>query len=80
MGGVHVTDVSNASRTMLMNLKTLDWDDRLLAFFSIPRSILADIYSSSEIYGYIRSGSLRGTPISGVRVSVIFIMYTYLPD
>jgi glycerol kinase len=52
-GGVHVTDVTNASRTMLMNLETLDWDDELLGFFGIPRQMLPDIRPSSspEPYG-----------------------------
>ena len=47
-GGVHVTDVTNASRTMLMDLKTLDWDDELLGFFDIPRSMLPTIRPSSD--------------------------------
>ena len=46
-GGVHVTDVTNASRTMLMNLETLDWDDELLSFFGIPRQMLPEIKPSS---------------------------------
>ncbi|MBF6435104.1 glycerol kinase GlpK [Nocardia cyriacigeorgica] len=50
-GGVHVTDVSNAGRTMLMNLHTLDWDRRLLEFFDIPRAMLPEIRSSAEVYG-----------------------------
>jgi glycerol kinase len=52
--GRHVTDVTNASRTMLMNLKTLDWDDELLSAFGIPRAMLPKIRSSSEIYGYTK--------------------------
>ena len=62
-GGVHVTDVTNASRTMLMNLETLDWDDELLGFFDIPRSMLPTIRPSSdpELYGTTRaSGPLGG--------------------
>src|SRR5690606_27993673 len=51
-GGAHVTDVSNAGRTLLMNLHTLDWDARLLEFFGIPRAMLPDIRSSAEIYGH----------------------------
>src|SRR5664279_2983726 len=47
-GGVHVTDVTNASRTMLMNLETLDWDDELLGFFDIPRAMLPQIRPSSD--------------------------------
>jgi glycerol kinase len=62
-GGVHVTDVTNASRTMLMDLETLDWDDELLGFFDIPRRMLPEIRSSSssEPYGTTRaSGPLGG--------------------
>jgi glycerol kinase len=51
-GGVHVTDVTNASRTMLMNLETLDWDDELLSFFGIPRQMLPQIRPSSDPEGY----------------------------
>jgi glycerol kinase len=55
-GGVHITDVTNASRTMLMNLETLDWDDELLSFFDIPRSMLPEIRPSSDpnLYGKTR--------------------------
>ena len=49
-GGVHLTDVTNASRTLLMNLETLDWDEELLSIFDIPRSVLPAIRSSSEVY------------------------------
>ena len=62
-GGVHVTDVTNASRTMLMDLETLDWDDELLALFGIPRQMLPEIKSSSspEPYGMtLASGPLGG--------------------
>lgn len=51
-GGVHVTDVTNASRTMLMNLETLDWDDELLSFFAIPRAMLPRIGPSSSPQPY----------------------------
>ena len=66
--GVHVTDVTNASRTLLMNLETLDWDDELLAIFGIPRSILPTIASSSEIYGKTNpTGALAASiPIAGI--------------
>lgn len=61
-----VTDVTNASRTMLMNLETLEWDPILRKFFEIPPQVeLPAIKSSSEVYGNIVSGSLRGIPISG---------------
>jgi glycerol kinase len=61
MGQQHVTDVSNASRTMLFNIHTLDWDEELLRLFDIPRSVLPDVRSSSEIYG-----DWNGVPIAGV--------------
>ncbi len=50
-GGLHITDVTNASRTQMMHLETLDWDAEILALFNIPRACLPDIRSSSEIYG-----------------------------
>lgn len=62
-GGVHVTDPSNACRTMLMNLNTLAWDDRLCDFFNVPKKILPKIQSCSEIYGHINAGLLTGVPI-----------------
>ncbi|MHB8459258.1 MAG: glycerol kinase GlpK [Candidatus Limnocylindrales bacterium] len=63
-GGVHVTDVSNASRTMLMNLQTLDWDDEILGLMGIPRSMLPHIRASSEVYG-TAVGDLAGVPVAG---------------
>ncbi|XP_043251780.1 glycerol kinase-like [Colletes gigas] len=63
--GIHATDVTNASRTMLMNITTLNWDPTLLSFFNIPSKILPEIRSSSEIYGYIRDDILNEVPISG---------------
>jgi len=63
-GGVHVTDVTNASRTLLMNLSTLDWDDDILQTLKIPRSMLPTIEPSSTIYGYARD-IFDGVPISG---------------
>src|ERR1700722_6614666 len=69
-GGVHVTDVTNASRTMLMDLETLDWDDELLSFFGIPRTMLPSIASSSprRPYGVTTpAGPLGGeVPITGI--------------
>ncbi|HEX7081632.1 MAG TPA: glycerol kinase GlpK [Gammaproteobacteria bacterium] len=65
-GGLHVTDVTNASRTQLMNLATLDWDDALVEAFGIPRGLLPRIASSSEIYGEIRIDPLRGVPLAGL--------------
>jgi glycerol kinase len=63
-GGVHVTDVSNASRTMLMNLETLDWDPEILKLMGIPRSMLPTIKASSEVYGHAK-GDLAGVPVAG---------------
>ncbi|MEX3610213.1 glycerol kinase GlpK [Rothia sp. LK2588] len=66
-GGVHVTDVTNASRTMLMNIRTLEWDENIAADMGIPMSMLPEIKSSSEIYGKGRAkGLLNGTPIAGI--------------
>jgi glycerol kinase len=65
-GGLHVTDCTNASRTMLMNLATLDWDDELLAAFRIPRAMLPRIASSSEVYGRAAIPELLGVPIAGI--------------
>src|SRR5579859_7465518 len=59
--GEHLTDVSNASRTQLMNLATLDWDDALLAAFGVPRAVLPRIVASSEVYG-----TMEGVPVAGV--------------
>jgi glycerol kinase len=67
-GGVHVTDPTNASRTMLMNLETLDWDDELLSFFGIPRQMLPRIMPSSAPGGYGEVTGLdavRGIPLTG---------------
>ncbi len=64
-GRKHVTDVSNASRTLLMNLKTLEWDPELLKLFGVPRSMLPEIRSSSEVYGEAE-GFSPGVPIAGV--------------
>ncbi len=63
-GGVHVTDVSNASRTMLMNLETLDWDDEILKIMGVPKAMLPTIKSSSAVYGKA-VGSLNGIPVAG---------------
>jgi glycerol kinase len=63
-GGVHVTDVSNASRTMMMNLETLDWDDEILGILGVPRSMLPQIRASSEVYGDAK-GELEGIAVAG---------------
>lgn len=67
--GRHVTDVTNASRTLLMNLQTLDWDDEILSLLDIPRSLLPEIRSCSEVYGEIYptrwKDGLQGAPVAG---------------
>jgi glycerol kinase len=63
-GGVHVTDVTNASRTMMMNLETLDWDDEILGILGVPRAMLPEIRASSEVYGDAKDG-LAGIPVAG---------------
>jgi glycerol kinase len=65
-GGVHLTDVTNASRTQLMNLSTLDWDTETLAAFDIPKNLLPRIVSSSEIYGEATLECIAGVKIAGV--------------
>ena len=65
-GGLHVTDCTNASRTQLMNLETLDWDDELLGALEVPRAVLPRIASSSEVYGVAVLDSLRGVPVAGI--------------
>ncbi|HWQ79740.1 MAG TPA: glycerol kinase GlpK [Anaerovoracaceae bacterium] len=64
-GAVHVTDYTNASRTMIYNIKTLDWDDKLLGVLDIPRRMLPEARNSSDIYGYT---TVKGTkiPIAGI--------------
>ena len=64
--GAHVTDVSNASRTQLLNLKTLDWDSDLLAEFEIPRAMLPQVRSSSEVYGAAALPAIAGVEIAGI--------------
>jgi glycerol kinase len=65
-GGLHVTDVTNGSRTQLMNLATLDWDAEILAAFGIPRNILPRIASSSEILGEAKVDAISGVKIAGM--------------
>ncbi|XGV98253.1 MAG: glycerol kinase GlpK [Leptolyngbya sp. BL-A-14] len=66
-GALHITDVTNACRTMLFNLHTGDWDDALLALLDIPRSLLPDVRSSSEVYGHTAEGLLGAQiPIAGI--------------
>ncbi len=66
-GGLHITDYSNASRTLLFNIHTGDWDDELLGALNIPRSMLPEVRPSSQVYGDISDGSvLNGTPIGSL--------------
>jgi glycerol kinase len=65
-GGVHATDVTNASRTMLMDLQTLDWHEPSLELMGIPRCMLPEIRSSSEVFGEVRCTDLAGRPVAGI--------------
>jgi glycerol kinase len=65
-GGQHITDVTNASRTQLLNLQTLDWDEKLLSAFEIPRALLPQVRSSSEVYGTGTLESIKNVPIAGI--------------
>ena len=65
-GGVHATDVTNASRTMLMDLQTLDWHEPSLRLMGVPRSMLPQIRSSSEVYGEVSGTALGGRPVAGM--------------
>src|SRR3954454_6728381 len=64
-GGLHITDVSNASRTMLMDLETLDWDDGLLDAIGVPRSMVPEVRPSSAVYGEIKDGPFAGVQVAG---------------
>ncbi len=64
LGGIHVTDVTNASRTLLMDIKTLSWDEKMLELLNIPSSILPRIVASSEVYGFTRAG-LENVAVAG---------------
>jgi glycerol kinase len=65
-GGVHATDVTNASRTQLFDLRQLDWDADLLKAFAVPRAMLPEVRSSSELYGEAKLGAIVGVPIAGI--------------
>ncbi|WP_127500206.1 glycerol kinase GlpK [Actinoplanes solisilvae] len=77
-GGLHVTDVTNASRTMLMDLSTLEWDDELLATFGIPRAMLPEIRSSSEVLGVTEAGMPIGAAI-GDQQAALFGQTCFAP-
>jgi len=64
-GGIHITDVTNASRTMMMNLATLDWDSEILSIMDIPKVMLPEIRPSSQVYGFAK-GILEGVPVCGI--------------
>ncbi len=65
-GGIHVTDVTNASRTQLMDLRSLNWDKNLLQTFEVPEAILPRIVSSSEVYGIAKLPAIEGVPVAGI--------------
>ena len=65
-GAVHATDVSNASRTLLFNIRTGKWDDDLLKLMNVPKTLLPEVRSSSEVYGEITASGLAGAPLAGV--------------
>ena len=66
-GGAHITDVTNASRTLFMNLETLTWDEDILKEFGVPKSMMPEIRSSSEVYGTVAGSQLlRETPVAGI--------------
>jgi len=65
-GGIHITDVTNASRTQLMDLHTLNWDEAQLKLFGIPKAVLPRIVSSSEVYGLAKIPAVEGVPVAGI--------------
>jgi glycerol kinase len=65
-GGLHITDVTNASRTMLMDLRTLSWDRHIAQTIGVPISMLPEIHASSEVYGEVKDGPAAGVPIAGI--------------
>ncbi|MGH2857688.1 MAG: glycerol kinase GlpK [Solirubrobacteraceae bacterium] len=64
-GGLHITDVSNASRTMLMDLASLSWDEQIARTIGVPLSMLPEIHASSEVYGEVKVGGFAGIPLAG---------------
>ena len=83
-GRVHCTDVSNASRTALLNIHTQEWDDALLDLFQIPRSILPEIRSCSEVYGQVATvAEVYGVPITGLagdQQAALFGQFVWMRD
>src|ERR1035441_5469011 len=65
-GGLHATDVTNASRTLLMDLRTLDWHEPSLELIGVPRALLPEIRSSSEVYGEAAGTAAAGRPLAGI--------------
>ena len=65
-GGLHITDVTNASRTMLMDLATLSWDESIAETIGVPMSMLPEIRPSSEVYGEVKTGGFTGIPLAGI--------------
>lgn len=66
LGGIHITDPTNASRTLLLDLETLKWSDQLLNFFDLKPSILPKLVSSSEVYGKLQETALKGVRVAGI--------------
>lgn len=64
--GQHISEVTNASRTLLLNIRTLEWDPVLLQFFGIRKSVLPRLVSTSEVYGNLAYGPLKGVPLGGL--------------
>jgi glycerol kinase len=64
-GGLHITDVTNASRTMLMDLSTLAWDEETAGIIGVPMSMLPEIHASSEVYGDVKTGAFTGVKLAG---------------
>jgi glycerol kinase len=82
-GGVHATDVSNASRTLLFNLHTLNWDDHLLGILGIPKSVLPEVKASAEVYGHTQAellgASIRVAGVAGDQHAALFGQACFAP-
>ena len=77
-GGIFVTDVSNAARTCLMDIRKLSWDPDLLRRFKLSADMLPRICSNAEVYGHVREGPLAGVPIAGTAGLPLSSEYTHL--